>query len=197
MVNAIMRDGEVRRIEATSMHRAALCIIGHRMSSGPLASHGAAQDRAYAYLAFLGVSITCVMLAALLTVTWAPSAAGSGLPPVKAFLNGVHVKDILKWNTLVAKTIGVTLVVSSGLPLGREGPMVHCETHTLPPHPPTHRLHPRLTTRLRCSTHAPPSTRLTRLAAAGAHRRRRRRVPLAAGVALRRLHRAAAARAAA
>ena len=41
------------------------------------------------------------------------------------FLNGVNVPRLLSFPTLVAKVVGVTFVVSTGLPLGREGPMVH------------------------------------------------------------------------
>ena len=44
---------------------------------------------------------------------------------VKAHLNGVRVPGLLRFTTLVAKVFGVTMVVSTGLPLGREGPMVH------------------------------------------------------------------------
>ena len=77
-----------------------------------------------AYMAMLSMNCALVLAAALLTY-WAPRAAMSGLPPLKAFLNGVRVPRLLNWPTLVAKTVGITMVVSTGLPLGREGPMVH------------------------------------------------------------------------
>ena len=76
-----------------------------------------------AYLIFLSSSVVLVLIAALL-IAWAPAAAGSGLPQLKAFLNGCHAPQILLPSTLIAKAIGTTLVVTSGLPIGREGPMV-------------------------------------------------------------------------
>ena len=78
--------------------------------------------RAYATYALYNTFL--IFLASCFTY-WAPMATASGLPPLKAFLNGVAVPDLLVARTLVAKVLGVTLVVSTGLPLGREGPMVH------------------------------------------------------------------------
>ena len=77
-----------------------------------------------AFFAYLGVNLGLVLAAALLT-TFAPRAAMSGLPPLKAYLNGTRVNDLLSVRTLIAKVVGITLIVSTGLPLGREGPMVH------------------------------------------------------------------------
>ena len=77
-----------------------------------------------AYVAFTGVNSGYILVASLLT-SWAPMAARSGLPPLKAFLNGVEVPGLLSARTLVAKILGVTCVVATGIPLGREGPMVH------------------------------------------------------------------------
>lgn len=79
---------------------------------------------ALAYMVHIGFGLTLVLLAAALTA-WAPAATGSGLPELKAFLNGCHMPKILQPSTLVAKAIGTMLVVTSGLPIGREGPMVH------------------------------------------------------------------------
>ena len=86
------------------------------------ASASTRMRRAFAIYAAFGLAL--VLLAAALTA-WAPAAAGSGLPELKAFLNGCHTPKILQPSTLVAKAIGTTLVVASGLPIGREGPMVH------------------------------------------------------------------------
>jgi H+/Cl- antiporter ClcA len=76
-----------------------------------------------AYPTFTIPAMCLAGLAALLT-TMAPAAAGSGIPQVKAELNGVRVPGALSASTLAVKLIGVTLVVASGLPCGREGPMV-------------------------------------------------------------------------
>ena len=54
-----------------------------------------------------------------------PHAAVSGLPKIKSNLNGTKIPGYLSFRVLVAKIVGTTLVVGSGLPLGKEGPMVH------------------------------------------------------------------------
>jgi hypothetical protein len=67
--------------------------------------------------------LVLALCAALLTV-WAPEAAGSGIPHVKAFLNGNKIEGALRPRTLVAKAVGVCCSVAAGMPAGREGPMV-------------------------------------------------------------------------
>jgi hypothetical protein len=79
---------------------------------------------ASAYAGFVLLNTLFILLASLLTY-WAPRAVTSGLPAIKAHLNGVTIPELLTLRTLVAKTVGVTFVVATGLPLGREGPMVH------------------------------------------------------------------------
>lgn len=54
-----------------------------------------------------------------------PAAAGSGIPEIKAFLNGVNVSNVVRMPVLLAKVIGMCFSVSAGLPLGKEGPMIH------------------------------------------------------------------------
>ncbi|GMH49429.1 hypothetical protein TrLO_g4690 [Triparma laevis f. longispina] len=76
------------------------------------------------YLYYISWTAVCMALAGLL-VLWAPESAGSGIPQVKAYLNGNQVPGILRFKTLVAKVLGITLCVTSGMPAGREGPMVH------------------------------------------------------------------------
>lgn len=64
-------------------------------------------------------------LAALLVKNFAPYACGSGIPEIKTILSGFIIRGYLgKW-TLVIKSVGIILSVSSGLSLGKEGPMVH------------------------------------------------------------------------
>jgi hypothetical protein len=77
-----------------------------------------------AYLIYSGFSLLLILIAACLTY-WAPQAAGSGIPHVKAFLNGCRLQGILKLRTLVAKVLGIACCVTIGMPAGREGPMVH------------------------------------------------------------------------
>lgn len=50
---------------------------------------------------------------------------GSGIPEMKTILRGVQLKEYLTFKTLVAKIIGLTATLGSGMPLGKEGPFVH------------------------------------------------------------------------
>ena len=54
-----------------------------------------------------------------------PAAAGSGIPEIKAFLNGVNLNNVVRMPVLVAKVLGMCFSCSAGLPLGKEGPMIH------------------------------------------------------------------------
>ena len=57
---------------------------------------------------------------------WAvPVSAGSGIPEVKCFLNGIDLPHVGELKTLLAKVVGVIGSVSAGLPVAKEGPMVH------------------------------------------------------------------------
>lgn len=62
---------------------------------------------------------------AWLTVYFEPLSAGSGIPEVKCFLNGLNIPRLVRFKTLVCKAVGIIFSCSSGLPLGKEGPMVH------------------------------------------------------------------------
>lgn len=52
-------------------------------------------------------------------------AIGSGIPEMKTILRGVVLNEYLTFRTLVAKIVGLTFTLGSGLPLGKEGPSVH------------------------------------------------------------------------
>lgn len=54
-----------------------------------------------------------------------PAAAGSGIPEIKAYLNGVNLNNVVRMPVLVAKVLGMCFSCSAGLPLGKEGPMIH------------------------------------------------------------------------
>jgi len=54
-----------------------------------------------------------------------PQAAGSGLPEVRAYLNGVHLPKMFALPTMLVKTLSCILAVAGGLPAGPEGPVIH------------------------------------------------------------------------
>jgi chloride channel 7 len=47
-----------------------------------------------------------------------PLAAGSGIPEVKTYLNGVHIKGLLTLRTLATKLSGITFSIAAGLIAG-------------------------------------------------------------------------------
>eukprot|EP00755_Sulcionema_specki_P019051 Sspe_Gene.68434::Locus_40370_Transcript_2_2_Confidence_0.600_Length_3153::g.68434::m.68434/K05016/CLCN7; chloride channel 7 len=77
-----------------------------------------------AYLSYTGISCLFSFIGIFVTL-FAPAAAGSGVPDVKAYLNGVNIPGMLKVGTYFVKVIGVIFGVASGLAMGPEGPMIH------------------------------------------------------------------------
>lgn len=55
----------------------------------------------------------------------APLGAGSGIPELKSYLNGVRIPGFLALNSLFVKAVGICFSISSGLICGRQGPMIH------------------------------------------------------------------------
>ena len=45
---------------------------------------------------------------------------GLGMPEMKTILRGVVLKEYLAFRTLVAKVVGLTATLGSGMPLGKE-----------------------------------------------------------------------------
>uniref|UniRef100_A0A8C0K7S2 Chloride channel protein n=1 Tax=Canis lupus dingo TaxID=286419 RepID=A0A8C0K7S2_CANLU len=79
---------------------------------------------ALSLLELLGFNLTFVFLASLLVLI-EPVAAGSGIPEIKCYLNGVKVPGIVRLRTLLCKVFGVLFSVAGGLFVGKEGPMIH------------------------------------------------------------------------
>nr|CAI5838822.1 unnamed protein product [Callosobruchus analis] len=85
-----------------------------------LTSHPAAQ-----YAAWVALPVCLVLFSAGFVQLVAPQAIGSGIPEMKTILRGVALKEYLTFRTLIAKIVGLTAVLGSGMPLGKEGPFVH------------------------------------------------------------------------
>ncbi|KAF6142204.1 hypothetical protein GIB67_037122 [Kingdonia uniflora] len=79
----------------------------------------------HAFFAFAGSNVILAAISAALCAYIAPAAAGSGIPEVKAYLNGVDAHAILAPSTLLVKIFGSIGGVSAGFVVGKEGPMVH------------------------------------------------------------------------
>ncbi|KAL6011321.1 hypothetical protein ACLOJK_001767 [Asimina triloba] len=72
-----------------------------------------------------GANLALTLVASILCVVFAPTAAGPGIPEIKAYLNGVNTPNMFGASTLIVKIIGSIAAVSAGLDLGKEGPLVH------------------------------------------------------------------------
>ncbi|KAK0079461.1 hypothetical protein PV325_001249 [Microctonus aethiopoides] len=77
------------------------------------------------YIVWLIFNIGPVLIGAILVAYIEPVAAGSGIPQVKCYLNGIKVPRVVRIKTLAVKTLGVISTVVGGLAGGKEGPMIH------------------------------------------------------------------------
>lgn len=60
-----------------------------------------------------------VGIASILVLCVSPVAAGSGIPQIKCFLNGVQIPGVVRLKTLFAKALGVACSVGGGLAAGK------------------------------------------------------------------------------
>ncbi|XWS70749.1 hypothetical protein CRYUN_Cryun03dG0075500 [Craigia yunnanensis] len=84
-----------------------------------------AQRYGMAFLAFSLSNLVLTLFAAIITAFIAPAATGSGIPEVKAYLNGVDAPGIFSIRALIVKIVGSISAASSSLLVGKAGPMVH------------------------------------------------------------------------
>ncbi|GJN38414.1 hypothetical protein PR202_gb27451 [Eleusine coracana subsp. coracana] len=78
-----------------------------------------------AFWLFAGTNLVLLLFASSITAFVSPAAGGSGIPEVKAYLNGVDAPNIFSLKTLAVKMVGNIAAVSSSLHVGKAGPMVH------------------------------------------------------------------------
>ncbi|XP_020782429.1 chloride channel protein 2c isoform X2 [Boleophthalmus pectinirostris] len=98
----------------------AICLQAQKWMYGGLDSNVFLQ-----YLAWVTYPVVLITFSAGFTQILAPQAVGSGIPEMKTILRGVVLKEYLTFKTFVAKVIGLTCSLGSGMPLGKEGPFVH------------------------------------------------------------------------
>jgi chloride channel 2 len=96
------------------------CVTSRRLLYEYVGSNPAAK-----YFAWILLPILLIQFATGFVHVLAPQAIGSGIPEIKTILRGVVLKEYLTIRTLVAKMVGLTATLGSGMPLGKEGPFVH------------------------------------------------------------------------
>ncbi|CAG9814810.1 unnamed protein product [Phaedon cochleariae] len=77
------------------------------------------------YAAWISLPVSLILFSTGFVQLVAPQSIGSGIPEMKTILRGVALKEYLTFKTLVAKVVGLTATLGSGMPLGKEGPFVH------------------------------------------------------------------------
>nr|XP_015829471.2 chloride channel protein 1a [Nothobranchius furzeri] len=77
------------------------------------------------YLAWVSYPLMFIIFSSLICHLVAPQAIGSGIPELKTILRGVVLKEYLTLRAFLAKVIGLTAALGSGMPVGKEGPFVH------------------------------------------------------------------------
>ena len=91
------------------------------------------SDMLAAWLADVTLAMAFVGVATGLVVWVEPASSGSGIPDLKAYLNGTNLRQLLTLKALVCKVIGVLFSVGGGLCVGKEGPVCSPPTLGLPP----------------------------------------------------------------
>ncbi|KAG7274845.1 hypothetical protein CRUP_038818 [Coryphaenoides rupestris] len=79
---------------------------------------------ALSLLELLAFNLSFVFIASMLVLI-EPVAAGSGIPEIKSYLNGVKIPGIVRLRTFLCKAVGVLFTVAGGMLVGKEGPMIH------------------------------------------------------------------------
>ncbi|KAJ3671890.1 hypothetical protein LUZ60_007969 [Juncus effusus] len=85
------------------------------------------RDKSYwtGFAYFTVINMILTLFATVLCVVFAPTAAGPGIPEIKAYLNGVDTPNMYGASVLIVKIFGSIGAVAAGLNLGKEGPLVH------------------------------------------------------------------------
>ncbi|ANB13084.1 Gef1p [Sugiyamaella lignohabitans] len=83
--------------------------------------------RSYAlrYLVYACLTVLFAVIASVLVSEYAVTARLSGIPELKMIIDGASKPGFLSARTLLIKTLGLCLIVGSGLWAGKEGPLVH------------------------------------------------------------------------
>lgn len=85
-----------------------------------------AHDKRAVFGSYLLMNLSLALTSSILCVYFVPHAAGSGIPEVKAYLNGVRsMHKLASMRLFLVKVVGTILSVSSGLTVGQEGPLIH------------------------------------------------------------------------
>uniref|UniRef100_A0A7S3K4I1 Chloride channel protein n=1 Tax=Aureoumbra lagunensis TaxID=44058 RepID=A0A7S3K4I1_9STRA len=83
----------------------------------------AVMSRGFGIFVVWGIALS--FISSTLVAFISPGASGSGIPVVKAYLNGIRLEGCLSMRVFLVKFFGTALAVGAGATLGPEGPLVH------------------------------------------------------------------------
>ncbi|KNC87798.1 hypothetical protein SARC_00055 [Sphaeroforma arctica JP610] len=101
--------------------------LKHLRSIGDYIMGDTEKDSYQAGILWVSWSFFLLVIAIQLTKI-SPICAGSGIPELKVYLSGVHLAGFFHWKTLFAKIVGLTVLLASGLKVGKAGPWTHINT---------------------------------------------------------------------
>ena len=77
------------------------------------------------WFAFTAISAVFVVISTILVLYVHPQAAGSGIPEIICYLNGVSIRHVFTMKALLIKFLSCIFALAGGLYGGSEGPMIH------------------------------------------------------------------------
>lgn len=82
------------------------------------------MERMYGNFSQFGIMSSCIICVNVVIIFFAavlgnmePVSTGSGIPHIKAYLNGLKVPRLMRFKTLITKSLGVIASVTGGLPV--------------------------------------------------------------------------------
>lgn len=102
------------------------CTMNQTTPSKTLTSTDMLFCMLHPYVFSIGWNTLFILFGAISVTYFAPIAAGSGIPVVKCYLNGVKIPQVVRFKTYLIKLLGVVSSVVGGLACGKEGPFIHC-----------------------------------------------------------------------
>ncbi|KAI6183351.1 Chloride channel protein 1 [Aphelenchoides bicaudatus] len=90
-----------------------------------LYDHAIKYDTIVGFTTWIMFLMFFTTLSALICRYISKQAIGSGIPEMKVIMHGFSLNNYLTFRTLVAKVLSLTMILGSGMPLGKEGPFVH------------------------------------------------------------------------
>jgi chloride channel 7 len=122
---ALLMIGMLIGLIASVMEYAVQFLISTKVGYTDQLIGGDKQNMASGWAFFMAYSVLFSSIGSILCVWWAPKSAGSGIPELIAYMNGIKTPGQFDLSTFFVKIIGCMSAQAAGLCLGQEGPLAH------------------------------------------------------------------------